>query len=86
MAHADKGPRLRVVETETGQIKLYRGARAAAALDELQDDMTIYEGVRLTQVIEAAYKQGLHDGAGGRSPGRPRLDVTVESEETVADS
>jgi len=46
------------------------------ALDEVTEDMTLYHGVRLGQVIEAVYKQGQKDGAKKavphRNPGQPK--------------
>ncbi len=44
-------------------IRLYAGARVSDALREISSKMTMYEGVRLTQVLEAMYEQGRKDGA-----------------------
>jgi hypothetical protein len=45
------------------RIKIYAGARVSEALATVTNAMTVYEGVRLAQLIEAAYDQGLKDGA-----------------------
>jgi len=38
-------------------------ARVADALDEIAEDIGLYHGVRLLQVLEAVYVQGQKDGA-----------------------
>jgi hypothetical protein len=45
-----------------GGVTVYAGARVADALNEVTEDMTLYKGVRLAQVLEAFYEQGLRDG------------------------
>lgn len=42
---------------------VYTSARVADALREVTKDATLYEGVRLAQVMEAVYHQGRKDGA-----------------------
>jgi hypothetical protein len=42
---------------------VYTSARVADALQEITKDATLYEGVRLAQVMEAVYLQGTKDGA-----------------------
>jgi hypothetical protein len=42
---------------------VYTSPRIADALDEITRDATLYEGVRLLQVMEAVYLQGRKDGA-----------------------
>jgi sulfate adenylyltransferase subunit 1 (EFTu-like GTPase family) len=44
-------------------VPVYTSSRVADALKEIQNDMTLYEGVRLLQVLEAVYEQGHKDGA-----------------------
>ncbi|MDF2916579.1 MAG: hypothetical protein K0S70_796 [Microbacterium sp.] len=75
MPNADKGPRRHeFTMPSTGQvIPVYAGVKVGRALDEVTEDMTVYQGVRLYEVLEAVYKQGLKDGAGLPNPGRPRL-------------
>lgn len=51
------------VTLSTKPLILYAGQKVAAALHEVNIlDKTIYEGVRLGQVMEAVYEQGLKDG------------------------
>ncbi len=54
-------------------VPVYAGQKVGKALEEVQEDLNLYQGVRLAEVIEAVYKQGLKDGRGDRNPGRPRL-------------
>ncbi len=44
-------------------VRVYAGARVSDALREISSKMTMYEGVRLTQVLDAMYEQGKKDGA-----------------------
>ncbi|MFT3777078.1 MAG: hypothetical protein QM772_02175 [Ottowia sp.] len=44
-------------------VAVYASPKIAKALAEVTEDMTIYHGVRLAQVMEAVYMQGLKDGA-----------------------
>ena len=67
-------------------IPVYAGRRVSEALSELTDKMTIYHGVKLSQILDAVYAQGKKDGARGvfdqldglkraiphRNPGHPR--------------
>ncbi|MDP9401203.1 MAG: hypothetical protein M3P39_09750, partial [Actinomycetota bacterium] len=46
-----------------GEVSVRASARVADALQELSGDMDIYQGVKLAQVLEAAYIQGKKDGA-----------------------
>lgn len=48
---------------EGGTVAIYTSPRAADALEEIVDKATLYEGVRLTQIMEAVYRQGKKDGA-----------------------
>lgn len=60
---AGKGYRTIRVETKRGAIAIYTSAKLARALEELAPRMTLYQGVRLSQLLEAAYWQGRKDGA-----------------------
>ncbi|MBI4588299.1 MAG: hypothetical protein HY725_05635 [Candidatus Rokubacteria bacterium] len=51
------------IKLETSKINLYAGSRIAAAVEELAKNMTLYEGVRYAQILEAVYRQGKKDGA-----------------------
>lgn len=89
MATSARGPRRHDIDLpKLGTIPVYAGVKVGNALEELQDDMTLYKGVRLAQVMEAVYQQGLVDGRAQvfneldalakkkelahRNPGRPR--------------
>lgn len=68
------------------RVAVYTSPRAADALEEIVAKASLYEGVRLTQVMEAVYLQGKKDGAKAvfdrldevrraiphQRPGRPR--------------
>jgi hypothetical protein len=43
-------------------LTLYTGQRVHDAISELTRDMDLYSGVRLVQVMEAFYEQGMKDG------------------------
>ena len=75
MPHADKGPRRHefTMPSSGEVVPVYAGQKVGKALEEVQEDLNLYQGVRLAEVIEAVYKQGLKDGRGDRNPGRPRL-------------
>lgn len=45
------------------EIAVYATPKVSKALEEITEDMTLYHGVRLTQIIEAVYMQGQKDGA-----------------------
>ena len=51
------------IRLETSEINLYPGSRIAAGVEELAKDMSLYQGVRYAQILEAVYKQGKKDGA-----------------------
>jgi hypothetical protein len=79
---------VRTVVALTGgkKIPIYAGKRVSDALAELSQDMSLYHGVRMSQVMEAVYEQGKKDGARGvfdtvddlkktiahRNPGQPK--------------
>lgn len=44
-------------------VPVYAGVRVAHALHEVTKDMDLYDGVRLSQLLEAVYHQGMKDGA-----------------------
>jgi hypothetical protein len=50
------------VALPTGPLTLYAGKKVLTALQEVTTDMTLYEGVRLAEVMKAVYEQGLKDG------------------------
>jgi hypothetical protein len=91
---SQRGPRAIAVPLSDGTVTVYAGVRVGNALEELTEDMTLYHGVRLAQVIEAVYAQGIRDGrrqvveAIGkvtestelpyRNPGRPTKKATTK--------
>ncbi len=58
-----RGYRTIRVETPNEAIAVYTSARVARAFEELEPSMNLYQGVRLGQLLEAAYRQGKKDGA-----------------------
>lgn len=46
-----------------GDVKVYFSPRIAEALNVVTEDMSLYKGVRLNQLLEAFYSQGKKDGA-----------------------
>lgn len=58
-----KGYRTIRIGTKKGAISILTSAKLARALEELAPTMTLYHGVRLSQLLEAAYWQGRKDGA-----------------------
>jgi hypothetical protein len=52
-----------VLALHSGKVSVYASPRISDAMDEIVGDMTLYNGVRMLQVIEAAYIQGKKDGA-----------------------
>lgn len=54
-----------VISLSTQEVAVYASPRISKALEEVTKDLTLYHGVRLTQVLEAVYAQGLKDGARG---------------------
>lgn len=75
MPNADKGPRLhQFTRPSNGEpVKVYAGVKVGRAPDEVTEDLTVYQGVRLYELLEAVYDQGVKDGEGRPNPGRPRL-------------
>jgi len=42
---------------------VYTSPKVAKALEDILADSTLYEGVKISQILEAVYKQGAKDGA-----------------------
>lgn len=61
-----KKPRYQLTKVnlpDSGEVKMYFSPKVSHALTEVTEDMSIYKGVRLGTLLEAAYSQGLKDGA-----------------------
>jgi hypothetical protein len=54
---------IRFPTDDAGIVPVYTSARLADALQEIIDNSSLYDGVRLTQIMEAVYGQGRKDGA-----------------------
>ncbi len=52
-----------VIPLKKASIKVYASPRISEALREVLKDMSVYQGVRFTQILEAVYQQGTKDGA-----------------------
>ena len=52
-----------IIPLGSKEVAVYATPRVAKALEEVTEDMTLYHGVRLTQLMEAMYQQGKKDGA-----------------------
>ena len=50
------------VDLPREQLALYAGSKVRMALTEVTMEMDLYQGVRLGQVLEAVYEQGIKDG------------------------
>lgn len=75
VGNANSGPRrYDITMPGRGVVTVYSNVAMGKALDHITEDMSLYDGVKLYQVLEAVYQQGLNDGSGVRGPGRPRLD------------
>ena len=63
MATSSRGPRRHEIDMPSlGPVPIYAGVKVGKALDEVTEDMPLYKGVRLAQVLEAVYLQGQKDG------------------------
>lgn len=64
-AKAKGAPRYQknLIPVQSGHVAVYASPRVSRALHEITEDMTLYHGVRLSQVLEAVYTQGKKDGA-----------------------
>ncbi|WP_431263713.1 hypothetical protein ACQ859_27885 [Roseateles chitinivorans] len=61
-----KGPPRQVkniVPIASQNIPVYASPKVSKAFQEVTEDMTLYHGVRLSEVLEAVYNQGQKDGA-----------------------
>src|SRR5690349_620804 len=58
-----KSNRTKVTLYSGEEVTIYAGSRVQAALAEVSEDMNLYKGVRLSQLLEAVYEQGKKDGA-----------------------
>lgn len=55
---------IKVTMPKSGEVQLYASARVATAFKEVfSEDQPLYQSVRIAQIVEAAYQQGLKDGA-----------------------
>lgn len=52
-----------MIPLQTGAVAVYASPRISRAMEEITEDMTLYHGVRLSQILEAVYMQGRKDGA-----------------------
>lgn len=52
-----------VIPMSTQNVAVYASPKVSKALEEITEDLTLYHGVRLSQVLEAVYNQGQKDGA-----------------------
>lgn len=63
----DKAKKPRYVRTaitlSNSIVPIYAGVRVAHALHEVTENISLYKGVRLAQLLEAVYHQGKKDGA-----------------------
>jgi len=63
VATADRGPRRHDIDMPNlGTVPVYASVKVGRALEEVEEDMTLYKGVRMAQVMEAVYEQGRKDG------------------------
>lgn len=60
---AKRGYRTIPLSLKRGEVPVRASPRVADALEEIGAKMSVYEGVRLSQIVEAAYEQGRKDGA-----------------------
>ena len=50
------------VSLSTGDLTLYAAPRVLTALEQVTVEMSLYQGVRLAEVLKAVYEQGQKDG------------------------
>jgi len=77
---AGKYKAVQVALRDGSAVKVYASPRVGEALRELSKDMTLYQGVRFLQVLEAVYVQGKKDGARNAFD---QLDVKVAEARTL---
>ena len=63
MAQQRRGFKTVKIKFKGTQVSVYASPRIADALEEIEKGVSVYHGVRLHQVLEAVYNQGLKDGA-----------------------
>lgn len=52
-----------LIKMKSQEVAVYASPKISEAMKEITDDMTLYHGVRLGQILEAVYNQGRKDGA-----------------------
>jgi hypothetical protein len=60
---ADRGYRTIKVQLQNTEASVYTSPRVSKALEDILAEATVYEGVKIGQILEAVYKQGAKDGA-----------------------
>jgi hypothetical protein len=60
-----------------GTVPVRTSSRTASALEEISGGMDLFQGVRLTQILEAVYEQGRKDGAHEVIDGFEKLAKTI---------
>jgi hypothetical protein len=60
---ADRGFRTIKVTLQNTEASVYTSPKVASALKDILAEATVYEGVKIGQILEAVYKQGKKDGA-----------------------
>lgn len=73
---AAKGFRTIKIQFKGSPVSVYASERIANALKGIEKNMPLYHGVKLHQVLEAVYRQGVKDG---------RAEVFASIDRTVAD-
>jgi hypothetical protein len=77
---AQRGYRTIALVLKNETVPVRASPRVADALEELSGNMTLYQGVRLQQLLEAAYTQGRKDGA---REAFEQIDASVEAVKKV---
>jgi hypothetical protein len=60
---ARRGYRTEVLEFSKTEVTIRSSARIMDALEAMTKEMSLYQGVKFAQVLEAVYVQGKKDGA-----------------------
>jgi len=60
---AQRGFRTIKVTLGKTETSVYTSPRVADALNEILEKATLYDGVKISQILEACYKQGKKDGS-----------------------
>ncbi|HMJ36174.1 MAG TPA: hypothetical protein VK501_19900 [Baekduia sp.] len=63
MAKPQRGYRTIRFPIKSGEAAVYTSPRTADALEDMVTNASLYDGVKLIQVMEAVYAQGRKDGA-----------------------